>query len=256
MPMAFAGGDIVSILKECGEVPVRTVACVGASGSGKSTLMRSMFGEGTVAEEGLALMEASSDCSYSPKDRGYRVGTGETMISLAVSDVVIYNVLVHDLTRPEAMSDLQPALEELLSLYDDGVVDPEQQKVLVVAVRDCNEGSEGDVRQAVGNRLSTLWADAVKPEGFANASLEDVVSVKVACLPHHRFASDSFLVEVSEIKSKIMEGEPETPAAEVARLLQEVSTYAGPGTESVGAGDLRVGYQADVVVARCMGSFK
>ena len=58
----------------------------------------------------------------------------------------------------------QPALEELLALYEDGVVDPEQQKTFVVAVRDCEDGMEAELEKAVGQRLQAVWAAAVKPE--------------------------------------------------------------------------------------------
>lgn len=107
MPMAFAGGDLVATLKEFGEAPVRTVSCVGSQGSGKSTLMRSMFGEEGRPPAGLALMEARSNCAYAADTNEFTVGTGQAMISLAVSDVMIYNVLVHDLIRPDALSELQ-----------------------------------------------------------------------------------------------------------------------------------------------------
>lgn len=109
MPMAFAGGDLVATLKEVGEAPVRTVSCVGSQGSGKSTLMRSMFGEedGGRLPAGLALMEARSNCAYAADTNEFSVGTGQAMVSLAVSDVMIYNVLVHDLIRPDALSELQ-----------------------------------------------------------------------------------------------------------------------------------------------------
>lgn len=58
----------------------------------------------------------------------------------------------------------QPALEELLALYEDGVVDPEQRKTFVVAVRDCEDGMEAELEKAVGARLKAVWAAAVKPE--------------------------------------------------------------------------------------------
>lgn len=58
----------------------------------------------------------------------------------------------------------QPAIEELLSLYEDGVVNPEQQKTLVVAVRDCEDGMEADLETIVAKRLQSVWAAAVKPE--------------------------------------------------------------------------------------------
>lgn len=106
MPMPFAGGDLVATLKECGEAPVRTVSCVGAQGSGKSTLMRSMFGSGE-APEGLALLEARSSVAYVPEKNEFEVGAGQAIVSLAVSDATIYNVLVHDLSRPDALSDVQ-----------------------------------------------------------------------------------------------------------------------------------------------------
>lgn len=106
MPMAFAGGDIVATLKECGESPVRTVSCVGAQGSGKSTLMRSMFGGGE-APAGLALLEARSSAASVPGTNDFEVGAGQSMVSLAVSDATIYNVLVHDLNRPDALSEVQ-----------------------------------------------------------------------------------------------------------------------------------------------------
>lgn len=104
MPMAFAGGDLVASLKESGEAPVRTVSCVGAQGSGKSTLMRTMFGQGA---SNLALLEARSGAAYVPETNEFEMGAGQAMVSLAVSDATIYNVLVHDLRRPDAMSDVQ-----------------------------------------------------------------------------------------------------------------------------------------------------
>lgn len=59
---------------------------------------------------------------------------------------------------------MKPALEELLALYEDGVVDPEQEKTVVIAVRDCEEGTEAELEEAVGERLKALWKAAVKPE--------------------------------------------------------------------------------------------
>lgn len=53
--------------------------------------------------------------------------------------------------------------------------------------------------------------------------MEGVLDVKVSCLPHHSFANDKYLVEVGRLKSSVMEGGGETPAAEVARLLQHVN---------------------------------
>lgn len=51
-----------------------------------------------------------------------------------------------------------------MTLYEDGVVDPEQQKTFVVAVRDCEEGDEAELEKLVGERLQAIWAAAVKPE--------------------------------------------------------------------------------------------
>ena len=104
MPASFVGGDLVATLKECGEVPVRTVSCIGAQGSGKSTLLRSMWPS---PPEGFALIEATSSVAYVPETNEFEVGAGRAMVSLAVSDVTIYNVLVHDLGRPDALSDVQ-----------------------------------------------------------------------------------------------------------------------------------------------------
>lgn len=116
IPMAFAGGDLVATLKKSGEAPVRTVSCVGSQGSGKSTLLRSMFGGEGAAEApaapsgGLALMEGRSNCANAAGTDVFSVGSGQTMVSLAVSDVMIYNVMVHDLIRPDALSELQVGL--------------------------------------------------------------------------------------------------------------------------------------------------
>lgn len=67
--------------------------------------------------------------------------------------------------------------------------------------------------------LFMLWAP---PQGFASGSLEDVLSVSIACLPHHTFASEKYLAEVARLKSTVMEGELERPAADVARIFQQV----------------------------------
>lgn len=44
------------------------------------------------------------------------------------------------------------------------MVDPEQQKTFVVAVRDCEDGDEAELEKRVGERLQAIWAAAVKPE--------------------------------------------------------------------------------------------
>ena len=121
MPMAFAGGDIVATLKECGDSPVRTVSCVGAQGSGKSTLMRSMFGGGE-APAGLALLEARSSAAHVSGTNDFEVGAGQSMVSLAVSDATIYNVLVHDLSRPDALSEVQVRWYRMRSCTADSIV--------------------------------------------------------------------------------------------------------------------------------------
>lgn len=48
------------------------------------------------------------------------------------------------------------------------------------------------------------------------------MDVSVSCLPHHTFESDKYEAQVAEVKSIIMDGAAETPAEEVARLLQQV----------------------------------
>lgn len=104
MPAAFAGGDLIAMLRECGEAPFRTVSCIGAQGSGKTTLLSSMWSS---APEGLALLEATSSVAYVPETNEVEVGAGRAIVSLAVSDATIYNVLVQDLGRPDALSDIQ-----------------------------------------------------------------------------------------------------------------------------------------------------
>lgn len=44
------------------------------------------------------------------------------------------------------------------------MVDPEQPKTFVVAVRDCEDGDEAELEKRVGERLQAIWAAAVKPE--------------------------------------------------------------------------------------------
>lgn len=54
----------------------------------------------------------------------------------------------------------------------------------------------------------------------------------------------------------MIEGEPETPAAEVARLLQQVSSYAGPATEAVGTNALYAAFVAGGALKKCVSSFQ
>lgn len=61
-----------------------------------------------------------------------------------------------------------------------------------------------------------------RQQGFEGAALSDVLDVKVFTLPHHSFASDEYLLGAGLLKNSVMEGAVETPAAEVARLLQQV----------------------------------
>lgn len=58
-------------------------------------------------------------------------------------------------------------MEELLALYEDRVVNPEQQKTFVVAVRDCEDGMEAELEKVVRERLQAVWTAAVKPEVLA-----------------------------------------------------------------------------------------
>lgn len=44
------------------------------------------------------------------------------------------------------------------------MVDPERQKTVVIAVRDCEEGMETELEEAVKERLKALWTATVKPE--------------------------------------------------------------------------------------------
>lgn len=46
--------------------------------------------------------------------------------------------------------------------------------------------------------------------------------MKVFTLPHHSFASDEYLLGAGLLKNSVMAGAAETPATEVARLLQQV----------------------------------
>lgn len=45
-------------------------------------------------------------------------------------------------------------------------------------------------------------------------------------LPHHSFASDEYLLGAGLLKNSVMDGAADTPAAEVARLLQQVCMCA------------------------------
>lgn len=44
------------------------------------------------------------------------------------------------------------------------MLDPEQLKSVVIAVRDCEGGTEAELEKAVEERLKAVWASAVKPE--------------------------------------------------------------------------------------------
>lgn len=45
-------------------------------------------------------------------------------------------------------------------------MDPEQQKSVAIVVRDCEEGTEEEVKQGVEKRLKAVWEVAVKPEVY------------------------------------------------------------------------------------------
>lgn len=49
-----------------------------------------------------------------------------------------------------------------------------------------------------------------------------MLDVKVFTLPHHSFASDEYLLGAGLLKKSVMDGAANTPAEEVARLLQQV----------------------------------
>lgn len=59
-------------------------------------------------------------------------------------------------------------------------------------------------------------------KGFEGAALSDVLDVKVFTLPHHSFASDDYLLGAGLLKNSVMDGAADTPAAELARRLQQV----------------------------------
>lgn len=54
--------------------------------------------------------------------------------------------------------------------------------------------------------------------------------MSVSCLPHYTFASEKYLEEVKQLKSGVVEGEAETPATDVARLVQQVGAHDPHGS--------------------------
>lgn len=57
--------------------------------------------------------------------------------------------------------------------------------------------------------------------------------MKVFTLPHHSFASDEYLLGAGLLKNSVMDGAAGTPAAEVARLLQQVYLALGVAQKRV-----------------------
>eukprot|EP00953_Heterococcus_sp_UTEX-ZZ885_P029974 15863-Heterococcus_DN1.PRE.2 len=137
---SLAGSSLLAPLKDAGDSPMRMVACIGSEGTGKSTLMRTMFGtevgtESVLAEDGLVLLEAESGGNRDSK-APLSLSAIDAAVAVATSDVVIYNVFLHDLARSSLgiLSELQPAMEEVLSLRAAGLLSADQQhKTLMIA---------------------------------------------------------------------------------------------------------------------------
>ncbi|CAN0463453.1 unnamed protein product, partial [Phaeothamnion confervicola] len=125
--------------------------------------------------------------------------------AVAVSDVVIFNVLAQDLAREGATASLealQPALETLLSHYAAGLLAAAHKKSLMVAVRDFDgtADDEAAVQSAVAAALETAWGRVIKPVGYRDASLDDILDVSVRFLPHYSFAGDSYQDSVGRLR--------------------------------------------------------
>jgi Root hair defective 3 GTP-binding protein (RHD3) len=266
----LAGSSLLTPLKDAGDSPMRMVACIGSEGTGKSTLMRTMFGsevgtESVLAEDGLVLLEAESGGNRDSK-APLSLGAIDAAVAVATSDVVIYNVFLHDLARSSLgiLSELQPAMEEVLSLRAAGLLSADQQhKTLMIAVRDYDESeiSEADVESAVTAKLRSMWAAAVKPQQASDkaagaANFDDYFRVSFCFLPHYTLSSQSYAKSADSLRAAVVASGVRGSAADLAARYKAVSSHIGTAAAAPGQKEMTAAYTAKSAAAACLSSYK
>jgi Root hair defective 3 GTP-binding protein (RHD3) len=268
---SLAGSSLLAPLKDAGDSPMRMVACIGSEGTGKSTLMRTMFGtevgtESVLAEDGLVLLEAESGGNRDSK-APLSLSAIDAAVAVATSDVVIYNVFLHDLARSSLgiLSELQPAMEEVLSLRAAGLLSADQQhKTLMIAVRDYDESeiSQADVESAVTAKLRSMWAAAVKPQQGSSsssdtaASFDDYFRVSFCFLPHYTLSSQSYAKSADSLRAAVVASGVRGSAADLAARYKAVSTHIGTAAAAPGQKEMTAAHTAKSAAAACYTSYK
>mmetsp|Transcript_12329 Transcript_12329/g.18477 ORF Transcript_12329/g.18477 Transcript_12329/m.18477 type:complete len:516 (+) Transcript_12329:51-1598(+) len=177
------------------------ISCIGSKGTGKGALLAEIFGKKLDSRD----VDVSNGvvCIKTHEK-------GETVASMAISDAVIYNLLVSDISRSieEVGNNFQSLFEPYINSLDakEQKVEEIRKKKVLVAIRDYDdlEFSRSEVEDALLKEMERVWERIVKKGIFYDKSVSDVFSFQFYFLPNSKLSNEGFRKSAEEIKSEVL----------------------------------------------------
>jgi energy-coupling factor transporter ATP-binding protein EcfA2 len=145
-----------------------------------------------------------------------RTDTVAVQLGFALADIVVFNVLYHDLSRSSAsgLRYLRSVLEVYLRLCAGGMLrgfetmpSPSKKRLILVVIRDFEEEevSRDDVSAAFQEDFAALWARMTKPSRFANSRYSEFFSLEYAFMPSALLRKIDFMRRVGELQRRFLD---------------------------------------------------
>ena len=138
-------------------------------------------------------------------------------LAVALADVIVFNVRMHDLPRSRAsgMRQLRSALETYLRLRAASMLSREapnsaarhNKRLLFVAVRDFDDddASREDVTAAFLEDFAAMWNRLTKPARFVQTRYTELFDIKLVTLPHATHRTVDFMLRVGELQRQFLD---------------------------------------------------
>lgn len=248
------------MLQRCGGQQLSMVSCMGARRIDNSQLLNSVFDTSFPCKGGgvtglaaelapkVAVLDTDGLDSRSCRPQ-------DTTMAVALSDAIIYNLLVHDITSGDTSSlkSFRSSLEKVLMMRASGVLRNVRspKKALVVVVRDyeAQDASKQQVQDVTLKNLDAMWKGMSRPQEYADSQLGDIFDVQFVFLPHPEFA-DAYAAEIAALKRRFASGEiGQTSAPEIIARVKDIDSSAGEA--STEGGEMVAAHRCQQVSLEC-----